>query len=136
MATAASDYRYTYVVTGDAWYTDHLPDAAEQRRQLMIQRHAVNERGYSNGVAWEFSVIQYDLSGPTLQIRLFHDSWDAFADIPELFEALRVRSPRTLRDLRGVLDDLGLIDITERRQGDRVRMDQFGEALPHRSVSL
>lgn len=134
MARIDPDYRYTYTVTGEAWYTDRLPNAYEARKEMMIQRHAVNKSGYSDGVAWEFEVAQYELSGPTLQIRLFHDAWDAFEDIPELFEAFRKSSPRTLDQLRGMLDELGFIDTTERRRGAEVRMDLFSQSLPHVAV--
>lgn len=134
MAKIESAYRYTYVVTGDAWYATRLPNADEMRREVTIQRHAVNDHGYSDGVAWEFDALQRDLGGPTLEVRMFHDAWDAFDDIPELFTALRERSPRTLDDLRVMLDEIGLIDVTERRKADRVRMDLFSESLPHRAV--
>ncbi len=132
MTTTHEDYRYTYTVNAEAWYfaDPRVPARRDDLRKMVVAREHVG-----GGVAWEFTVQEYDLGGPALQIRLFHDAWDAFADIPELFEELRSHSPRTLASLRTMLDELGFIDSTARNESARVRLDSYTAGLPHRPAS-
>jgi hypothetical protein len=101
----AGDYTLTYDVSTEAWYALTDRDAP---------RIGVHRSHAGGGVAWEFSVEERDLSGPTLLLRMFDDSWDAFADVPELFEVLRTETPHTLTELRVLLGQLGFVDITKR----------------------
>ena len=102
------DFRNTYDVWSELWCVDTL-DSEERRRVGIHRSHR------DGGVAWEFHLIEREVGGrPTLQLRMFDDSWDAFADAPELFEALRMETPHTLTRLRALLDRLGFEDITKR----------------------
>ena len=99
------DYRYTYDVPAEAWYGHTIAGAP---------RIGVHRSHVDGGVAWEFSIEEHDLNGPTLLLRTFGDAWDAFGDVPELFEALRTEQPDTLTELRALLGGLGFEDITKR----------------------
>lgn len=116
-----SDYVNAYIVNGEAWYTQAVPPNVQMSGVTIQRAHR------DGGVAWEFRIEEHDLGGPTLQIHMFADSWQAFADVPELFAALREQQPRTLTALRSVLAGLGFYDLTERVQGLPVR---FPEEAP------
>ena len=109
-----SDEINAYIVNGEAWYTHAVPPEA-RTEGIMIQRACRD-----GGVAWEFRITEHDLSGATLKLSMFGDSWQAFADVPELFVALREQQPCTLTELRAVLNGLGFYDLTERTRGLRV----------------
>lgn len=116
-----SDYVNAFIVNGEAWYTKVVPPGI-QTSGVMVQLACRD-----GGVKWEFRIDEHDLGGSTLQIHMFADSWQAFADVPELFVALREQQPRTLTDLRAVLTGLGFYDLTERTRGLRV---PFPEVAP------
>lgn len=107
------DCTLTYIISNEAWYTQ-----AAERAGLWV--HASADGG---GVAWEFGVEEFDLNGPTVQVKLFSDAFAAFTQIPEFFAALAElhdtehgnRAPNvTLGDVRRILDRLGATDRTER----------------------
>jgi hypothetical protein len=98
-----------YIVPAEAWYSDVI------REHRPIVSVVAAARG--GGAAWEFDVEQHELDGPTLRLRMFHGSWDAFEQIPEFFAALHEESPRTLVDLRAMLDRIGARDATARKEG-------------------
>lgn len=102
------DCDLTYIVGYEAWYAD-ANRAHESNPYLNIQAAA-----REGGVAWEFKAAEYDLDGPTLQLAMFGDSFDAFAEMPEFFAALAEQKPRTLVELRKLLDGIGARDATER----------------------
>jgi hypothetical protein len=118
----AAEYRLTYDVSAEAWY------AHTDRDGPRIDVHRSHVGG---GVAWEFHVEERNLNGPTLRVQMFDDSWDAFADVPELFEALRTERPHTLTELRALLDRLGFADITKRVQP---RAEEAGDAAELNAV--
>ncbi len=74
-----------------------------------------DEAGSYTETLWEFLVEEHHLSGRALCVYLFDSAWPAFAQIPEFFEALSGEdAPRTLADVRAVLDRLGATDVTAR----------------------
>lgn len=95
-------WRYTYCISGEAWWEPKVED-------VIIARD--HDEG---GGAWEFNVIAHNLGGPSLALEIHGDAWDAFADVPELFEALRTRVPHTFSELVAILDELGFVDVTPR----------------------
>lgn len=83
--------------------------------------HAEHEFGIScshpkGGSAWEFKVVEVtgrrgDLIG--IQVRMFDDSWQAYADIPEFFRGLRGLGERpSLDDVKALCAELGYRDRT------------------------
>lgn len=108
---AEEGYIYTYIIGTEAWYYQPL---AAHCDNIMIGKDHVD-----GGCAWEFAVTEHDLGGPTLRTEMFGDSWDAFRDVPELFEALRTRVPRTFAELVTILDELGFVDVTPRVRSER-----------------
>lgn len=76
---------------------------------------------YANegGCAWEFCVEdRSDLGLGTVQLKVFSDAFEAITQIPEFFAALASERPRTLSDVRLILDRLGAVDKTERVRGE------------------
>lgn len=120
------DCELTYVVPAEAWYRDVVV-----RDQPSVSIVAAARGG---GCAWEFDVEEHDLNGPSLRLRMFDDSWDAFDQVPEFFAALREQYPRTLTGLRQLLDGIGARDATERvnphagRHGE-VTQDTVADAI-------
>lgn len=131
------DSRYTYCASPEAWYAS-APGNESCGTEYNVHRTAVNSSGHQDGVHWEFAIKQHILDGePALQLRIFDDAWQAFADVPLFFEQLRRRRPTTLNQLRDLLrdllDDLGFIDITSRHRNDPpVRIGLWSRTLPHR----
>lgn len=113
-----SEYVNAFIVNGEAWYTKAVPPGLRTSGVMIQRAHR------DGGVAWEFRVDEHDLGGKTLQLHMFADSWQAFAEVPELFSALREQQPRTLAELRAVLVGLGFYDLTERVQGLPVRFPE------------
>jgi hypothetical protein len=95
-----------YVVSHEAWYSEVIDG-----RRVSICAEA---RG--GGVAWEFLAVEKDVGGePTVRLEFFSDAFDAFFQVPELFNAIGEHGPiGRLEDLVGVLDQVGAKDITER----------------------
>lgn len=110
---AEEGYIYTYVIEAEAWYYQLLP-ASTRRDGIEIGKDHVD-----GGGAWGFAIISHDLGGPTLKLEMFHDSWAALREAPELFEALHLRVPRTLDELVEILVEPGFTDATERTQPKR-----------------
>lgn len=70
------------------------------------------------GGAWGFAVEEVDAGGPALRLRIFHDAFAAFAQIPGFFAALAAGA-RTLDDVVAILRDLGAADETPRQRPSR-----------------
>lgn len=105
--TTEFGYRLTYTIPHEAYYKSVITDVS-----IGVQKAA--DEG---GVAWEFSIVEKRNIG--LRVEVFDDAWAAFAEIPELFAEL-ARSGRTnLGGVRGILDDLGFEDATQRVEGAR-----------------
>lgn len=108
------DCYLSYILPHEAYYWSTA-------RLSEKDRHSVNvvAAARSGGCAWEFTVVEYHLSGITLHLEMFSDSWDALAQIPEFFSALASGEITTLADVRGLLDGLGAVDETKRENPDR-----------------
>lgn len=104
------DCYLAYTVMHEAWYRHRTP--ADDKPELNI-----SATSHGGGVAWEFHVNEHELGlrSPSLQLHMFDDSWSAFVQLPELFAALAAGEVATLTDLRGLLDKLGAVDTTERK---------------------
>jgi hypothetical protein len=99
----------TYIVWHEAWYADASRTPGEHPH-LMVS--AAADEG---GVAWEFQVDGYDLSGsPVTRVKMFEDAYAAFADMPEFFAALAEHRPVTLDEVQDILISLGATDTTPR----------------------
>ncbi|MDQ0376530.1 hypothetical protein [Amycolatopsis thermophila] len=104
------DCLLTYFVQQEAWFAD----AAYAGEVPAINISASADTG-RDGVKWDFTVQEHHLAGrPALQVSLFDDAFAAFTDVPELFAALAAEQPRTLDQLRNLLDRLGAVDVTRR----------------------
>jgi hypothetical protein len=106
------DCRLTYTVVHEAWYwcVTHM----DEEPQLNI--HASSNGG---GVAWEFNIAEAALPGRPLVMKLFSETWPAFAQMPEFFAGLaEMGDGASLVDVRDFLVELGADDVTER---ERVR---------------
>jgi hypothetical protein len=103
------DCELTYAVYSEAWYAKALTACTPSITIMASHR--------GGGAAWEFDVEEHDLGKPALRLRMFSDSWDAFAQIPAFFTALCVDGPCTLVDLREILARLGARDTTQRKHG-------------------
>lgn len=102
------DYRYTYCLNHEQDYYAKLPP------RMQVEEIRVQRTHRDGGEAWDLAFTQHDLGGPTLKMVMFGDSWDVFAEVPELFERLRSDQPSSLEELRVILRNLGFIDITRR----------------------
>lgn len=96
-----------YYLPSEAWYA-----SATAREKPSIMVGAPSTGG---GTAWEFSITEHQLGGPTVQIGMFGDAFDALEQIPAFFSALVEQRPSTLDQVRTLLDLLGAQDTTERR---------------------
>lgn len=107
------DCTFAYTVCSEAWYSEVLKDTGvmKNRPELMVAAS-----GNGGGCKWEFSVVEKNLGGPTVQVRMFGDSFDAYVSIPAFFSALEREQPSTLDEVRQILDDLGAIDQTQREE--------------------
>lgn len=106
------DATLTYTVNGEAWYAKSL--SADDRASLDIGADTEPGAGY-----WEFIVTELDLGGWGIRLTIHGENFDAFADIPEFFEALRVEEPTRLAGVRAILNRLGAVDVTARVRGQR-----------------
>lgn len=117
MMQLPDDTHLAYVVTHEAWYSK-VPGAIGGEPSVGISASAAG-----GGVAWEFAVEAVDLGSPSLRLKMFWDSFDAFAQIPDFFAGLRQIGNGTLADVRALLDRLGAVDETQRQSpyGDKPR---------------
>jgi len=101
-----------YIASHEAWYA--VP-AQVAHPQLFVMASA---EGSGGGVGWEFTVEEYELSGrPVVRVRMFFDSFAAYAQMPEFFAALAEQGESTtLASVRALLDSLGAVDETARRR--------------------
>lgn len=118
------------------WWRGLPSDARPSGGRPTIQV-AASARGAGGGVAWEFAVVEYDISGPTLRLEMFADAFDAFRQIPEFFGRLPVCE--SLRDVRAVLHAMGAVDETERgttrAEERRTRLERAAEVLYTQATS-
>jgi hypothetical protein len=110
--------RLSYVISHEAHYKSVV-----KGREINVHREALTEDGKHDGVYWEFGFEWHDLPshGDTPQLRMFDDSWAAFAEVPELFAALARRHTADGNNVSmppaavaALLDSLGFTDVTPR----------------------
>ena len=98
-----------YIVWHEAWYAEASRTPGEHPH-LMVQ--TAHEGG---GVTWAFQIDGHELGGSLVtRVKMFDDSYGAFAQIPEFFAALADGGPATLGDIMEILDGLGAVDETPR----------------------
>lgn len=104
-----ADCELTYVVGREAYYADAV-------RSAYPEPYLIVGTAEAGGSAWEFNVMEHDLSegGVRLRLEMYEDSFYAFREIPEFFDALAKRPPRTLGEVRAILDKMGARDATPR----------------------
>ena len=97
-----------YIIGREAWYADAcLPSNPQPHLSVMAQFPG-------DGVAWEFQFTEHSYNGGCIRIEMFDDSFDAYAQVPELFAALTHHAPTSLATLVAILDELGAKDATPR----------------------
>lgn len=100
-----------YIVTDEAWYYDRTRWPGDLPH-LSVSASAKGEGG---GAAWEFQVNERELGGEQVtRVEMFYDAYAAFLQEPELFAALAEQQPRTLAEVRALLDSMGAVDETDR----------------------
>jgi hypothetical protein len=108
--TTDPGYRLEYVLPHEAWY-------AEAHQQISPQPEVtITKAAKGGGCAWEFQLVEYELSDTTIQARIFEDAFAAFVELAPLFTVLAAERPKTLAAARAILDRLGFVDATERVQ--------------------
>jgi hypothetical protein len=108
-----NDCTLTYIIVKEAWYAS---SCADEPPSILVAATADGD-----GSKWEFEVQERELGGKTcLRLKMFDDAFEAFYDIPEFFLRLRGYQPRTLRELRMLLDHIGAVDATKRARPSRV----------------
>lgn len=114
----------SYIVWHETWYADasRIPG---DHPHLMVS--AAADEG---GCAWEFQIDGYDLSGPVTRVKMFMDSYAAFAQMPEFFAALEAQRPVTLDGVRAILHSLGAVDETARETPERYRTSDAESGTP------
>jgi hypothetical protein len=111
MTALPEDCHLIYTVSHEAWYARH-PGIVDQP-QIMVS--ASSDEG---GCAWEFGVNEHDFGtghGRAIRADVFDDAFAAFAQIPEFFAALAAEKIGTLDEVRALLDRMGAVDQTDRR---------------------
>ena len=103
------DTHLAYTVWHEAWYADASRIPGEQPH-LMVSAAADG-----GGVAWEFQIDGYELGkSPVTRVKMFMDSYAAFAQMPEFFATMAEQRPVTLDEVRDILHALGAVDETPR----------------------
>lgn len=100
-----------YVISHEAWYANVIDG-----REILI---SAESRG--GGVAWELKAEEVNVGGkPTVRLSIFSDAFDAFVQVPEMFQAIAEQGRfQRLEDLAAVLDRLGAQDVTKRTEPGR-----------------
>lgn len=102
------DTELTYIVGHEAWY-------AEANRRANPDPYLSVVCSYPDGgCAWEFQITEHDHSGGCVRVEMFDDAFDAWEQVPELFQDMRHGPTRSLDDVRDILDALGARDKTPR----------------------
>lgn len=109
----------TYTVMHEGWWVT-TGSVREDKPNLMVSGRLPN----GQSIGWEFQIVQHDFNGAgrsAIRVNVFSDAFDAWADVPELFAALREQPPHTLAEVQSILDGLGALDTTERDIPESVR---------------
>jgi hypothetical protein len=109
-----------YIVWDETWYSRE-PNTRREHPHLMVSASTGGP-----GVAWEFTVEEYELGDgkPVTRVKMFYDAYAAFAQLPEFFSALADQQPVTLDEVRYILDSLGAVDETPRVSPYSVTRDE------------
>jgi len=102
-----SKTKYTYIVHSRAWYADRAPMERDATEEVHVR--CEGEGG------WEFSIRLYTLTPDraAFRIEMFDDTWRAFTDIPNLFQALAELGDDTdMGELEAALTEHGFTDAT------------------------
>jgi hypothetical protein len=104
-----------YILIHEAWWA-----AANHIDHPQLSISASHKGG---GCAWEFTAEQDELGGrQVVRVKMFFDSFAAYAQMPEFFAALAEQGESaTLDSVREVLDSLGAVDETEHETPIRYR---------------
>lgn len=110
---AEPGYRLTYIVAHQAWWANAARSATGSDPELYV--HKESDGG---GIAWEFTIVDRSrtIGRPSVQVRVFHESFAAFAELAPLFAALAAERPDTLGTVQAMLDRFGFTDVTQRRE--------------------
>jgi len=97
-----------YLIGDEAWYAEaNKPTNPDPYLSVMAQYPG-------DGCEWEFEITEHDYNGGCVKVKMFSDSFAAFAEIPEFFDALTDLSPASLSGVVAILDELGAKDATPR----------------------
>ncbi|MFI2663318.1 hypothetical protein [Micromonospora carbonacea] len=106
---AGPGYQYTYYLNVESWYWPAIKNI-DHRPQLMVGKSADG-----GGTAWEFAITEEKLDNRRpITVRLFDEAFPAFNEMHSFFGLLALRQPTTIDQVRGILDELGVVDATER----------------------
>jgi len=98
MGQQEKDATRTFVVTHEAWWSEHL---VQRNPEIMV-----------NGGAWEFGIRYHSIRA--IRAEVFDDAFAAFTEAPEVFAALAEQRPTTLDEVGDILLGLGYQDTTDR----------------------
>lgn len=101
--TTEPGYKLVYIVSHEAYYRRVVRD-----REIIVQKAADD-----GGCAWEFGIREHHNVG--IRAKVVDDAFRAFAEIAPLFTALAQQRPRDFTGVRDLLDTLGFVDATERK---------------------
>jgi hypothetical protein len=112
--TTDPGFRLDYIVTDEAWYS-RVSGIDRDEPSITVSKSA--DGGF--GCAWEFTIAdkRKALGGRAgVQVQVFDDAFAAFVELAPLFATLAAERPNTLDQVRVLLDELGLVDATERQR--------------------
>ena len=100
-----------YTVNTESWCWETIR-RTDPRPELNIVKIARN----GSGCEWEFTVVSNAPDGVAqyTKVCVFEDAFAAYTEMAPFFAALADRRPTTLDGVRAILDELGVVDATER----------------------
>ena len=126
----------------ESWYADAVKRIG-QIDEVNIMMCIYDKRGHNDGCIYEFVAVWLDLGGrPVLRIDVFAESFAAFNDFADLFDALKGLDPETQNmspaAFCALLESLGIEDETERKRPGHAPMPECPTChrqLPEETVS-
>ena len=109
-----------FVHEKESWYADALKRLGHVDEVNIVMR-CYDKHGHGEGCIYEFVAVWLDLGGqPVLRIDVFAESFAAYADFADLFDALKGLDPENQNMSPGafcaLLESLGIEDETERKR--------------------
>lgn len=109
-----------FVHEKESWYADALKRIGHVDEVNLVMR-SYDKHGHNDGCIYEFVAVWHDLGGqPTLRIDVFAESFAAYADFADLFDALKGLDPKTQNmspdAFCALLESLGIKDETTRKR--------------------